>query len=181
MARTVVSGIEIDYELLGPTHAPAVVITPGGRYPRVTPGVPQLGLPGWAAQLTSNPRNREILLAQDPEEFISGMQQWAAAYAYSDVSPVPGTKPEELAQLNMPILVFRSGKSDISHTRRTSEWVHELLPNSRIIDPPWPDQEWNNCQAIPAEPGRGRFERWHDARTDAARIPERLRRYDAGG
>jgi hypothetical protein len=25
-------------------------------------------LPGWAAQLTANPRNREILLAQDPEE-----------------------------------------------------------------------------------------------------------------
>jgi pimeloyl-ACP methyl ester carboxylesterase len=273
MARIVVSGIEIDYELLGPKNAFTVVITPGGRYPRLTPGVPQLGsalaeggyrvlmwdrpncgasdisfagrsestlhaetllglagalelgpvalvagsagsrvsllaavrarelvskmalwwisggpislaqlagyycgdsaiaaakggmeavaaLPSWAAQLTANPRNREILLALDPDEFISRMQQWAGAYGYSDISPVPGTNPEELARLSMPILVFRSGKSDISHPRRTSEWVHELLPNSRIIDPPWPDQEWNNCQAIPAEPGRGRFERW---------------------
>jgi pimeloyl-ACP methyl ester carboxylesterase len=273
MARIVVSGIEIDYELLGSEGAPAVVITPGGRYPRVTPGVPQLGaalaagghqvlfwdrpncgasdisfaapsesvlhaetllgliaalrlgpvalvagsagsrvsllagirapeivskiaiwwisggpislaqlaayycgdsaiaaakggmqavvaLPGWADQLARNPRNRGILLAQDPDEFISKMQQWAAAYAYSDTSPVPGMKPADFARLSMPILVFRSGKSDLSHTRRTSEWLHETLPSSTIIEPPWPDQEWNNCQAIPNEPGRGRFERW---------------------
>jgi hypothetical protein len=88
------------------------------------------------------------------------MQQWAAAYGYSDSSPVPGMSDRDFARLTMPVVVFRSGKSDISHTRRTSEWVHELISHSQLVEPPWPDQEWNNCQAIPSEPGRGRFERW---------------------
>ena len=43
----------------------------------------------------------------------------------------------------MPTLVFRSHKSDISHTRTTSEWVHRLIPHSVFMDPPWRDDEWN--------------------------------------
>jgi pimeloyl-ACP methyl ester carboxylesterase len=273
MARILVNKLEIDYELFGPEGAPVVALTPGGRYPRMTPGLPQLGtalaqsglrvlswdrpncgasdicfdgasesslhadtliglvralelpsvrlaggsagsrvsliaaarapqlvsklaiwwisgepislaqlaahycgdsaiaaakggmsavtaLPGWTEQLARNPRNRAILLAQDPDAFIARMQQWARAYTYSETSPVPAMEPEDFARVTMPTLVLRSGRSDISHTRRTSEWVHELLPNTRLIEPPWPDQEWNNCQAIPNAPGRGRFERW---------------------
>ena len=118
-------------------------------------------LPGWAEQIALNPKNREIILAQNPETFVEKMQQWAAAYGYSDSSPVPGMKAEDFARLaKIPVLVFRSGQSDVSHTRRTSEWVHQLIPHSSLIEPPWPDQEWNNCMAIPNDPGRGRFERW---------------------
>lgn len=273
MARIEISGIEIDYDLVGEAGAPPAVITPGGRYPRETPGVPQLAealaaggrrvllwdrpncgasdvcfdaqsesdlhanvlvgllraldlgpvamlggsagsrvsllaatrapelvshlviwwisggpislaqlaayycgdsaiaasrggmaavaaLPGWADQIARNPRNRDIILAQDPDAFIARMQQWAAGYAYSETSPVPGLTAEDFAGLKMPVFVFRSGKSDVSHTRRTSEWVHELIPHSQLIEPPWPDQEWNNCGQIPNAPGRGRFERW---------------------
>ena len=274
MARIDISGIEIDYEFYGDPGAPATVVTPGGRYPKDTPGVPQLAqalaaggrrvllwdrpncgasdisfdgksesdlhvtvlnqlirklklgpvallggsagsrvsllaaardpevvshliiwwisggaislaqlasyycgdsataaarggmaavaaLPGWAEQIARNPRNRDILLAQNADAFIAKMQQWAAAYGYSDSSPVPGMTATDFARLNnMPVFVFRSGQSDLSHTRRTSEWVHELIPHSKLIEPPWPDQEWNNCSAIPNAPGRGRFERW---------------------
>src|SRR5512145_2120603 len=42
MARIAISGIEIDYELLGPAGAQAVAITPGGRFPKESPGVPEL-------------------------------------------------------------------------------------------------------------------------------------------
>ncbi len=273
MARIDISGIGIDYEFYGDPVAPVVVLTPGGRYPKDTPGVPELAralvaggrrvllwdrpncgasdisfdgksesdlhvmvlnqlirklelsrvallggsagsrisllaasrdpeivshlaiwwisggpislaqlaayycgdsamaasrsgmeavaaLPGWADQIARNPRNRDIILAQAPDAFIEKMQQWAAGYAYSHSSPVPGMTAAEFARLKMPVLVFRSGKSDISHTRRTSEWAHELIPHSQLIEPPWPDQEWNNCTMIPNEPGRGRFERW---------------------
>ncbi|HEX7858117.1 MAG TPA: alpha/beta hydrolase [Sphingobium sp.] len=273
MARIEIDGIGIGYDLIGEAGAPAAVITPGGRYPRDTPGVPQLAealaasgrhvllwdrpgcgdsdisfagasesanhvdmlvkllraldlgsvamlggsagsrisllaaaqapelvshlvlwwisggpislaqlaayycsdnaiacarggmeavaaLPGWAEQIARNPRNREIILAQEPEAFIAKMQQWAAAYAYSETSPVPGMGPEGFARLTMPVRVFRSGKSDMSHTRRTSEWVHEYIPHSELVEPPWPDQEWNDVSLIPNEPGRGRFERW---------------------
>ena len=51
---------------------------------------------------------------------------------------MPEIAAADFARRTMPVLVFRSGKSDMAHTRRTSEWVHELLPNAR----------------------RGRFERW---------------------
>jgi pimeloyl-ACP methyl ester carboxylesterase len=274
MSRMIIEGIGIEYDLLGPPGGPAIALTPGGRFARDTPGLPQLaealaaggrrvllwdrpncggsdlcfaaktesGLHGrvltqliralelgptalaagsagsrvsliaasrdpeivshlilwwisggpigsmqlvpiycgdpaflasvggmkavvdgevFAEQIRRNPRNRDILLAQDPDVFIETLQQWAAAYAYSEISPVPGMSPSDFAQLRMPTLIYRSGKSDLSHTRRTSEWVHELIGHSELIEPPWPDQEWNNRVAAMRQ-GRGLFEHWPD-------------------
>jgi len=275
MARIDVDGLEIDYELIGPEHGQPLVLTPGGRYPRDTAGVPELGqvfaeagyrvllwdrpgcgasdiaftapsesvmncealvglvrelglknvvltggsagsrvtlmaaarmpenvekisiwwisggpvglaglaffycydqitaasiggmekvveLPSWADQIRRNPRIRDILLRQDPDTYIETMQKWGKAFAYSDDSPVPGMGPQDWARLTMPVQVFRSGKSDVAHTRRTSEWVHELLPNSTLVEPPWGDQEWNYVSTFPDDVAnrRGRFERW---------------------
>ena len=275
MARIEVGGLEFDYELIGPEDGQPLVLTPGGRYPRVTAGVPELGqifadngyrvllwdrpgcgasdiaftaptesvmnaeacvglvkalglkdivlvggsagsrislmaairmpenvrkiavwwlsggaiglaglawfycgdqvaaaakggmeavaeLPSWADQIGRNPRIRDILLRQDPEQYIEIMQKWARAFNYSDETPMPGISAADFAKLTMPILVFRSGKSDMAHTRRTSEWVHELLPNSTLREPPWQDQEWNYVSTFPNDvpARRGRFERW---------------------
>ncbi len=275
MARIAVDGLELDYELIGPEGGQPLVLTPGGRYPRDTAGVPELGrifadngyrvllwdrpgcgasdiaftapsesvmnaealvglvraldlrnvvlvggsagsrislmagirmpenvdriaiwwlsggaiglaglawfycgdqvaaaskggmaavaeLPSWAEQIGRNPRIRDILLAQDPDVFIATMQQWAAAFTYRDDTPMPGIAVEDFARLTMPVLVFRSGKSDMAHTRRTSEWVNELLPNSTFREPPWGDQEWNYVSTFPNDLAarRGRFERW---------------------
>jgi pimeloyl-ACP methyl ester carboxylesterase len=273
MARQDVGGIEIDYEFFGSADAPLVILTPGGRYPRDTPGLPQLAaelvkggyrvlswdrpncgasdisfdgvsesvlhaetlvgltsalglerfalaggsagsrislmaaarmpervskmfiwwisggaislaqlatyycadaaaaatkggmeavaaLPGFADQIARNPRNRALILKWDKDAFIARMQLWAEGYAYSRVSPVPGISSEVFARLTMPAIVLRSGKSDISHTREASEQVAALLPNAQLVEPPWPDEEWNNCSLIPNAPGRGRFERW---------------------
>ncbi|MGE3690506.1 MAG: alpha/beta fold hydrolase [Novosphingobium sp.] len=275
MARIEVNGLELDYELIGPEDGPPLVLTPGGRYPRDTAGVPELGqifaengyrvllwdrpgcgasdigftaptesvmnaeacvgliealglknvrlvggsagsrislmaairmpgnvhkiavwwlsggaiglaglawfycgdqvaaaskggmeavaeLPSWADQISRNPRIRDILLRQDPEQFIDVMQKWAKAFNYSEETPMPGISAADFAGLTMPILVFRSGKSDMAHTRRTSEWVHELLPNSTLQEPPWQDQEWNYVSTFPNDVAarRGRFERW---------------------
>jgi pimeloyl-ACP methyl ester carboxylesterase len=267
--------LELDYEFLGDAGAPPLVLTPGGRYPRQTAGVPELGrifadsgyrvllwdrpgcgasdiaftaptesvmnceamvglvqalelkdvtlvggsagsrislmaaarmpanvkkiaiwwisggaiglaglawfycsdqvaaaaqggmeavaaLPSWADQIARNPRIRDILLRQDPETFIQVMQTWAQAFAYSDETPVPGMSVADFKALTMPVLVFRSGKSDMAHTRRTSEWVHELLPNAILREPPWRDDEWNYVSTFPNDVAarRGRFERW---------------------
>lgn len=275
MARIEVDGLELDYEWVGDEGAPPLVLTPGGRYPRDTAGVPELGrmladggfrvllwdrpgcgasdiaftapsesvmnadalvglvrelglrdvtlaggsagsritlmaaarmpenvrriaiwwisggpvglaglawfycgdqiaaaskggmeavvqLPSWADQIARNPRVRDALLAQDPDTYIETMQRWGQAFAYSETSPVPGMTEDDFAKLTMPIMVFRSGKSDMAHTRRTSEWVHELLPNSTMVEPPWGDQEWNYVSTFPIDPAnrRGRFERW---------------------
>lgn len=275
MARIDVDGLEIDYELIGDAGAPPLMLTPGGRYPRDTAGVPELArifadngyrvlmwdrpgcgasdiaftapsesvmnadagaglirklglsditlvggsagsrislmigtrmpenvrkiaiwwlsggaiglaglawfycgdqvaaaskggmeavaeLPSWADQIARNPRIRDILLRQDPDEFIAVMQKWAAAFTYRDDTPMPGLTAADFARLTMPVLVFRSGKSDMAHTRRTSEWVAELLPNCTFREPPWGDQEWNYVSTFPNDIAarRGRFERW---------------------
>lgn len=275
MAKIDVDGLSIDYELIGDENAPPLVLTPGGRYPRDTAGVPELGqiladagyrvllwdrpgcgasdiaftapsesvmnadalvglvreldlkdvnlvggsagsriclmagarmagnvrkmviwwisggpvglaglawfycgdqiaaaskggmeavveLPSWADQISRNPKIRDILMAQDPWEFIDVMQKWGKAFAYSDESPVPGMSMEEFETLTMPIRVFRSGKPDMAHTRATSEWVHRLLPNSELVEPPWREDEWNYVSTFPneIENRRGRFERW---------------------
>lgn len=275
MARIDIDGIEIDYELIGDVGAPAVAITPGGRFPRDMGGVPELAqalakggkrvllwdrpncgssdvtfrgdnesqtqaealvgllraldlgptalaagsagsrcsllaaahdpaavshlvlwwisggaislaqlaayyfgdcaiaavrggmeavadLPIWQVQLARKPSNRDIILAQEPAAFVDKMQDWARAFAWSDSSPVPGMTPDSFARLTMPALIFRSGKSDVSHTRRTSEWVHELMPNSKLIDPPWPDTEWNDRSVEAHGGGRSLFANWPD-------------------
>lgn len=272
MARIAINGIGIEYELLGDARAPAVALTPGGRFAMDTPGLRELGealvaggrrvllwdrpncgasdlsfdgaseselhahtligliraldlgpaalvagsagsrvsliaaahdpaavsqlvlwwisggpislaqlaahycgepamaasiggmtavaaAPCWADQIRRNPRNREILLAQDAQRYIETLQRWALAYAPSERSPVPGMAPGDFARLKMPALIFRSGRSDLSHTRRTSEWVHELIPHSEIVDPPWPDDEWNRRLAAQHQ-GQGLFANW---------------------
>ncbi len=117
-------------------------------------------LPGWAEQIQRNPRNRDIILAQDPEHFLQTMERWAVAYLPSQTSPVPGMSAAAFARLRMPVLIFRSGKSDLSHTRRTSEWVHELIPHSELVDPPWPDDEWNQRSDYALKHGSGHFAGW---------------------
>ena len=97
----------------------------------------------WAEHFSKNPEAKEVIRKMDPEKFVAIMQKWAAAYTPSDISPVPGMKPVDFARLTMPVLVYRSGKSDLSHTRATSEWVHRLIPHSLFLDPPWSDEEWN--------------------------------------
>ncbi len=116
----------------------------------------------WAEHLGKNPSARDTLLAMDPDKFIEVMQKWAAAYVPSDISPVPGMLPRHFALLNMPTLVFRSGKSDLSHTRATSEWVHRLIPHSQLLEPPWNDDEWNyrSAQTMGGKEGHTLFQSW---------------------
>lgn len=118
------------------------------------------GLPAWADQLRRNPANREVILSQDVDRFIETMEQWAMVYVPSDSSPVPGMSPGDFARLTMPVRVYRSGVSDLSHTRRTSEWVHELIPHSELVDPPWPDNEWNQRCVKAMQTGSGHFAGW---------------------
>ena len=115
---------------------------------------------GWADQIAKNPRSRDYILSRDTDAFIEKMQQWATFYVPGGNSPVPGMTPADFARLTMPVLIFRNGKSDLSHTKRTSEWAHELIPHSRHVEAPWPDTEWNDRAAAAQTQGRGLFEGW---------------------
>lgn len=121
-----------------------------------------LNATSWAEHLGKNKDAKKKLLAMDPAEFIAIMQKWASAYVPSDISPVPGMKPVHFARLTMPTLIFRSGVSDLSHTRTTSEWVHRLIPHSEFKDPPWNDDEWNyrSDQTATGSDGHTLFRSW---------------------
>ena len=120
-------------------------------------------LPEWAESLERNPANRGLILGQDRDEFIATMERWMVAYCPCGDETVPGLPDEAARAVHVPALVFRSGASDAYHTRATSEQVASLLPDARLVEPPWGDREWIERQAARvagASPGDGLFVRW---------------------
>lgn len=114
----------------------------------------------WQEVVANNPGNRARFLAMDRSEFLAVMDRWAAAYCpCDDGSLVPGLDAGDVARLDVPILVFRSGSSDMSHTRATSEALAAGLPGAELVEPPWGDDEWNERMAAVAEVG-SLFVRW---------------------
>jgi pimeloyl-ACP methyl ester carboxylesterase len=118
-------------------------------------------LPEWAESLERNPSNRRRFLDQDRDEFIATLERWMVAYCPCGDELVPGLRDDDARAIGVPALVFRSGASDAYHTRATSEQVARLLPNARLVEPPWGDREWIERQAARSgADGEGLFARW---------------------
>jgi pimeloyl-ACP methyl ester carboxylesterase len=116
-------------------------------------------MPAWREQLERNPGNRARLLEQDPAAFIDTMSRWADAFTPIPGSPVPGLTSADFAALSVPVVILRSGASDLHHLRKTSEQVHALIPHSILDEPPWGDREWIDRMAA-ARRGEGLFANW---------------------
>jgi pimeloyl-ACP methyl ester carboxylesterase len=118
-------------------------------------------LPEWAEVIERNPANRQRFLEQDPATFIATMERWMAVYCGCGEELVPGLQDADARKLHVPALVFRSGASDFNHTRATSEQLAALLPDARLVEPPWGDGEWNHRSAArPGGRGEGLFIGW---------------------
>jgi hypothetical protein len=118
-------------------------------------------LPEWAEVIERNPANRELFLRQDRAEFVATMERWMGAYCPCGDELVPGLADADARRLDLTALVFRSGASDYNHTRVTSENLAKLLPNARLVEPPWGDTEWNDrSSARPGASGEGLFVGW---------------------
>ena len=90
-----------------------------------------------------------------------GQVLWTEFFANKDWPVASALAVMLLAILMPPILIFRSGESDTAHPRETSEWVHRLIPQSKIVDPPWGNDEWNErVRAVAAGEAKGLFVRW---------------------
>ena len=113
----------------------------------------------WREVIGGNPRNRERFLALDRQEFLEVMDRWALAYCPCENTLVPGLDATDIDRLAVPILVFRSGESDMSHTRATSEALAAGLPGAELVEPPWGDSEWNERRAAIETTG-SLFVRW---------------------
>jgi pimeloyl-ACP methyl ester carboxylesterase len=132
---------------------PAVAAAFGGME-----AVAQLNL--FKEPLERNPRNREILLSQDVHTFVSKMDRWARAFAPSEDTFVPGLSQSQIDRLIMPTLIFRGSARDIFHPAWTSEQLDRLLPNSRLIDAPWSEQEFFDHWATATRAGSGHLDLW---------------------
>jgi pimeloyl-ACP methyl ester carboxylesterase len=120
-----------------------------------------VALPEWAEVLERNPANRQRFLDHHPRELIATLERWMVAYCPCGGELVPGLPDADARQLDLPALVFRSGESDPHHTRATSEQLARLLPDARLVEPPWGDTEWIERQtARPGGAGEGLFVRW---------------------
>lgn len=104
-------------------------------------------LPEWEEVLRRNPLNRQRFLSLDPKEFVRVLEQWMVAYCPCGGELVPGLAEEEARSFALPTLVFRSGTTDLHHRRETSEQIAAMLPNARLVEPPWGDNEWNERSA----------------------------------
>jgi hypothetical protein len=99
--------------------------------------------PSWAEQMAMNPAARDKLLAYDPAQFVDIMRRWMTAYAVTDDSPVPGVSVADLASIKAPVLILRNSRYDLSHPAEVTDQLHRLISHSKLIDPPWPEDEWN--------------------------------------
>lgn len=116
-------------------------------------------LPDWSEQITKNPANRDRLLAQDVNKYIETMERWLTAFIPRDDQVIPGLPDTELAKIDAPAIVFNSDACDANHPKWVSEKLAALLPNARLVDPPWgPREWWDRCEAWAR--GEGLFAGW---------------------
>jgi pimeloyl-ACP methyl ester carboxylesterase len=104
--------------------------------------LPESAMYNWQENLALNPRNRQLFLDLDPKEFIRTLERWMLTFYPRDDELIPGLPNDEVRKLDLPSLVLLSGESDPNHTRITSRQLAELLPNCRLVEPPWPDRVW---------------------------------------
>ena len=126
--------------------------------------------PGLAETIERNPGNRQRILDQNIDKFYETMQRWGHSYLPYEGSPVPGLRNEDFRNLKMPVLIFRSGESDPHHPRYTTEQVHELIPNSTMVEPPWGDREWIDRMMSQEE---GLFKNWGKLAPQIAEFDEK--------
>ena len=116
-------------------HDPAIAASLGGMQ-----GVAEM--PAFAELIARNPRNKDLLMAWEPEAFIQRMRDWADWFFCAPGMPISCVRNGDLEGIKVPVVILRSGVSDIHHTRATSEAVAAMIPGADLQEPPWGDREW---------------------------------------
>jgi pimeloyl-ACP methyl ester carboxylesterase len=110
-------------------------------------GVMKMGGPAgsWSDLVAVNPRNKDRLVAIGAEEFERVMNRWLEAFVPKPTEPIPGVPDSEFEKIKVPTLIVRGGAGDYDHPKRTSLEVHSLIRGSRLIEPPWPEDAWEQA------------------------------------
>jgi pimeloyl-ACP methyl ester carboxylesterase len=120
-------------------------ITPNIR-PVMTMGMEGLlHLREWKDRIADNPANEERILSQDPDEFVKVMMRWLDAFVSKPGQTIPGVPDSMFDNIKVPTLIIRGGENDYDHPKRTSLEVSCLIKGSELIDPPWPEDAWEQA------------------------------------
>ena len=108
----------------------------------------------------AQPANRERFLALDPRTFIETLERWMLAYCPTPTSTVPGLPDDELSALRCADADLPQRRERPAPHARDVGATAPADPGSRLVEPPWPDDEWNQ-RGEAARNGTGAlFERW---------------------
>jgi 2-hydroxy-6-oxonona-2,4-dienedioate hydrolase len=118
---------------------------PSIRAVRLTGMEGVIALPEWKAIIEANPSNRERFLAIAPGEFERVMTRWLMAFVSKPGQTIPGVDDWMFDAIKVPTLIIRGGSKDIDHPKRTSLEVSCLIEGSTLIDPPWPEDAWEQA------------------------------------
>jgi 2-hydroxy-6-oxonona-2,4-dienedioate hydrolase len=120
-------------------------VTPNIR-PVMTMGMEGLlHLREWKDRIADNPANKERILSQDPDEFVKVMMRWLDAFVSKPGQTIPGVPDGMFDNIKVPTLIIRGGEDDWDHPKRTSLEVSCLIKGSELIDPPWPEDAWEQA------------------------------------
>jgi 2-hydroxy-6-oxonona-2,4-dienedioate hydrolase len=122
-----------------------------------------LELPEWKALIEANPRNAERLRSLGTEEFHRVMLRWLNAYVPKPGQTIPGVQDHEFENITVPTLIIRGGQNDSSHPKRTSMEVHCLIPQSELVEPPWPEDAWEQQLQVYQNGTANLFDPWVQA------------------
>jgi pimeloyl-ACP methyl ester carboxylesterase len=131
--------------VIGTFSLGAYYALPSIRAVRVEGMAGVLNLPEWQALVEANPKNRDRILGQDPVEFEHTMTRWLNAFVSKPGQTIPGVEDTMFYNITVPTLIIRGGANDIDHPKRTSLEVSCLIDGAKLIDPPWPEDAWEQA------------------------------------
>ena len=119
-----------------------------------------VALPEWQGLIEANPDNKDRLLSMDSGEFVTVMLRWLNAFVPKPGQTIPGVEDEEFAGIQVPTMIIRGGENDLDHPKRTSMEVHCLVKDSILVEPPWPEDAWEQAVLASARGTGNIFDPW---------------------
>jgi pimeloyl-ACP methyl ester carboxylesterase len=104
-------------------------------------------IPDWANTIKANPRNLDRLNAIGSEGIQKVLRRWMDAFVPKAGQTIPGVSDWEFEDITVPTLIIRNGADDIDHPKRTSLEVSCLIRGSRLVEPPWAEDAWQQSVA----------------------------------
>jgi pimeloyl-ACP methyl ester carboxylesterase len=157
IAWSIVGGVFSTLNLAG------VYVLPNINTARIVGMEGVVNLPEWQDLIEANPRNKERLLSMDPDEFVTVMLGWLNAFVPKPGQTIPGVEDEEFANIQVPTMIIRGGENDLDHPKRTSMEVHCLVKDSILVEPPWPEDAWEQAVRASAAGTGNIFDPWVQA------------------